>query len=357
MARALGDFDYKKNGNLPPEAQIITCDPEIIEHQITEEDEFIIIACDGAYHGYYPIYCSRTYALVAGIWDCLSSQQAVDCIRLLVSQGKELTEVCEIICDHCLAPDTTSGAGIGCDNMTIMIIALLHGRTKEEWYEWVTDRVRQGVGRKVPAELPTLYSMTRIMNFKARKAAQDERNKRFRDAYPQDTPQMSPFARILGSGGIGNIAFVPPGSNFGEGGLMFDDIDSEEEDDPITQVANNMLQQQLEALGRQTNEEHSGTHIVDADEDDEHEHGEGLQDADGDAQMFDEAGTPPPGSEGGAAKGKERELQGEAPPPPHPVLNGNAKPEQLHSEPGGDAPSPAVAAEGFLDASEDPLKV
>ena len=48
---------------------------------------------------------------------------------------------------------------------------------------------------------------------------------------------------------------------------------------------------------------------------------------------------------------------GEAPPPPHPLPNGNAKPEQLHSEPGGDAPSAAVAAEGFLDASEDPLKV
>lgn len=48
LARALGDFDYKKNASLGPEAQIITSDPEIIEHQITEEDEFVIIACDGA---------------------------------------------------------------------------------------------------------------------------------------------------------------------------------------------------------------------------------------------------------------------------------------------------------------------
>lgn len=47
LARALGDFDYKKNASLRPEAQIITSDPEIMEHQITEEDEFIIIACDG----------------------------------------------------------------------------------------------------------------------------------------------------------------------------------------------------------------------------------------------------------------------------------------------------------------------
>lgn len=49
LARALGDFDYKKNASLRPEAQIITSDPEIMEHQITEEDEFIIIACDGMF--------------------------------------------------------------------------------------------------------------------------------------------------------------------------------------------------------------------------------------------------------------------------------------------------------------------
>ena len=49
LARALGDFDYKKNNSLSPEAQIITCDPEIIEHDITEEDEFLIIACDGEF--------------------------------------------------------------------------------------------------------------------------------------------------------------------------------------------------------------------------------------------------------------------------------------------------------------------
>lgn len=47
LARALGDFDYKRNEALSPEAQIITCDPEITEHELTDEDEFLIIACDG----------------------------------------------------------------------------------------------------------------------------------------------------------------------------------------------------------------------------------------------------------------------------------------------------------------------
>lgn len=49
MSRALGDFTYKRNNNIPAEDQIITCNPEIIEHKITEDDEFLIIACDGTF--------------------------------------------------------------------------------------------------------------------------------------------------------------------------------------------------------------------------------------------------------------------------------------------------------------------
>ena len=47
MARALGDFEYKKNANVSAEDQIITANPEITEHKITEDDEFLIVACDG----------------------------------------------------------------------------------------------------------------------------------------------------------------------------------------------------------------------------------------------------------------------------------------------------------------------
>lgn len=47
LARALGDFDYKKSQTLSPESQIITSNPEITEHKITGEDEFLVIACDG----------------------------------------------------------------------------------------------------------------------------------------------------------------------------------------------------------------------------------------------------------------------------------------------------------------------
>lgn len=47
LSRAIGDFEFKKNYTLSPEEQIITANPDITEHQITEEDEFLVLACDG----------------------------------------------------------------------------------------------------------------------------------------------------------------------------------------------------------------------------------------------------------------------------------------------------------------------
>ncbi|KAM6503622.1 Protein phosphatase 2C (PP2C)-like domain containing protein [Amanita muscaria] len=121
LSRALGDFQFKKNNELTPEKQIVTADPDVICHEVTEEDEFLVLACDG-------------------IWDCLSSQQVVDIVRYEISEGKELSEITELICDHCLAPDEAEGDMIGRDNMTVLIVAILHGRSKEGWYSWIADR-------------------------------------------------------------------------------------------------------------------------------------------------------------------------------------------------------------------------
>ena len=114
MSRAIGDFEFKQNYAIQPEQQIVTSDPEITEHKFSEEDEFIVLACDG-------------------IWDCLSSQQVIDVVRRLIAQKKDLGTICEIVMDKCLAPDSDIGAGIGCDNMAMMVVAILGGRTKEEW--------------------------------------------------------------------------------------------------------------------------------------------------------------------------------------------------------------------------------
>jgi serine/threonine protein phosphatase PrpC len=50
LSRALGDFEFKKNWSLGPEAQIITANPDVTCHEITEDDEFLVLACDGMVH-------------------------------------------------------------------------------------------------------------------------------------------------------------------------------------------------------------------------------------------------------------------------------------------------------------------
>ncbi len=36
--------------------------------------------------------------------------------------GVQLSRICEEICDRCLASNTVEAEGIGCDNMTILIV-------------------------------------------------------------------------------------------------------------------------------------------------------------------------------------------------------------------------------------------
>ncbi len=47
LSRAIGDLAYKQNASLGIEAQAITCVPDITKRDRTDEDTFIIVACDG----------------------------------------------------------------------------------------------------------------------------------------------------------------------------------------------------------------------------------------------------------------------------------------------------------------------
>jgi len=150
LSRALGDFQFKKETSLSPEDQMVTANPDVTCHEIMEDDEFFVLACDG-------------------IWDCLSSQDVVNFVRYKVFEGKKLTEIGEMICDFCLAPDTDRENGVGCDNMTILIVAITHGRSEKEWYKWIKDRVKKNYGYKTPKDLPFLYSENRLKAFRSKK--------------------------------------------------------------------------------------------------------------------------------------------------------------------------------------------
>jgi protein phosphatase PTC2/3 len=47
LSRAIGDFEFKKSAELSPEQQIVTAYPDVMVHEITDDDEFLVIACDG----------------------------------------------------------------------------------------------------------------------------------------------------------------------------------------------------------------------------------------------------------------------------------------------------------------------
>ena len=47
LSRAIGDFEFKKSADLSPEQQIVTAFPDVVTHEISEDDEFLVIACDG----------------------------------------------------------------------------------------------------------------------------------------------------------------------------------------------------------------------------------------------------------------------------------------------------------------------
>ena len=86
-----------------------------------------------------------------GIWDCQSSQAVVEFVRRGIAAKQDLDKVCENMMDNCLAANSETG-GVGCDNMTMIIVGFLRGRTKEEWYEEVARRVASGDGPCAPPE-------------------------------------------------------------------------------------------------------------------------------------------------------------------------------------------------------------
>ncbi|OMJ29286.1 putative protein phosphatase 2C [Smittium culicis] len=118
LSRALGDFDFKKNDRKSDEEQIVTALPDVLNRTLTKNDEFIVVACDG-------------------IWDCLSNQQVVHFVREKISLGMKLDEISEQLMEKCLAGESELG-GVGCDNMTVVIIGILHGKSENEWYESIS---------------------------------------------------------------------------------------------------------------------------------------------------------------------------------------------------------------------------
>ena len=107
LSRAIGDLKYKANTELPPKDQIITAQPDIKKVTLTSEDKFFVLACDG-------------------VWDVMSNQDVVDFIGARLGQGMTPTQASCALLDACLANDPKEARGVGCDNMTAVVVLLEH---------------------------------------------------------------------------------------------------------------------------------------------------------------------------------------------------------------------------------------
>eukprot|EP00759_Apiculatamorpha_spiralis_P005167 PhF_6_TR13057/c0_g1_i1/m.20741/K14803/PTC2_3; protein phosphatase PTC2/3 len=111
LSRALGDLDFKQNRSLPLEAQAISPLPDVHVRAINPNDEFVVIACDG-------------------IWDVMDNQHVVSFVRNHKSFNDDLAQVCEDIMDKCMAP---TAPGVGCDNMSIIVVQLKPEYAKQQF--------------------------------------------------------------------------------------------------------------------------------------------------------------------------------------------------------------------------------
>jgi len=105
--------------------KIVKCTafPEVQQFSITEDWEFVVLACDG-------------------IWDVMSNEEVIEFVRIRLGQIKladeeshqnftiHPEEICEELLNHCLAPDALMGTG--CDNMTVILVCFLHGKPCSE---------------------------------------------------------------------------------------------------------------------------------------------------------------------------------------------------------------------------------
>ena len=83
VSRALGDYDYKCVDGKGPTEQLVSPEPEVYEIVRAEEDEFVVLACDG-------------------IWDVMSNEELCEFVKSRLEVSDDLENVCNWVVDTCL---------------------------------------------------------------------------------------------------------------------------------------------------------------------------------------------------------------------------------------------------------------
>lgn len=106
LSRALGDFHYKARADLPPEQQKVIAVPEIQTLELTEDDEFLVLGCDG-------------------IFELHTSQKVVNIVRQGLEAGLSLEKAVEDLVDKSCSPNLMKTRGKGGDNCSAIVVRIL----------------------------------------------------------------------------------------------------------------------------------------------------------------------------------------------------------------------------------------
>ena len=106
VSRSFGDFRFKKQGTpkLAKSQQPVSIIPDITVYNRTDNDEFLLIGCDG-------------------IFDVLSSTEVVENVKTSIKNGETVELSLEKLLDDCLCP-VDSDQEKGKDNMTVLFVNL-----------------------------------------------------------------------------------------------------------------------------------------------------------------------------------------------------------------------------------------
>ncbi|ESO00112.1 hypothetical protein HELRODRAFT_185799 [Helobdella robusta] len=96
VSRALGDFEYKNVQGKGECEQLVSPEPDVFVKERTDDDEFLILACDG-------------------IWDVMSNEELCDFVRSRLRLTNDLEAVCNSVIDTCLSKGSR-------DNMSIILL-------------------------------------------------------------------------------------------------------------------------------------------------------------------------------------------------------------------------------------------
>jgi serine/threonine protein phosphatase PrpC len=103
-SRSFGDFEFKRKKDVFPQDQAVTCFPDIHVHERSNQDQLLVLACDG-------------------IWDVMTTVEVGDfCmenINRLVDEGTDaiLPKVADLLVQECFRRESE-------DNMSVILVAL-----------------------------------------------------------------------------------------------------------------------------------------------------------------------------------------------------------------------------------------